>query len=69
MSDVLSESTVDCYTLQDVACSDRCAITVTMSFDKLPMTHKIERQKVKHINWNLKMRLATLSNPIGNAAA
>ena len=30
MSDVLSESTVDCHTLQDVACSDHCAITVTL---------------------------------------
>ena len=27
MSDVLSESTADCHTLQDVACSDHCAIT------------------------------------------
>ena len=26
MSDVLSESTVDCRTIQDVACSDHCAI-------------------------------------------
>ena len=33
MSDVLSESTVDCHTLQDVACSDHCAITVTLNFD------------------------------------
>ena len=26
MSDVLSEPTVDCHTLQDVVCSDHCAI-------------------------------------------
>ena len=51
MSDVLSESTVDCRALQDVACSDHCAITVTLNFDQLPMTHSIERQKAKHINW------------------
>ena len=30
MSDILSESTVDLRTLQDVACSDHCAITVTL---------------------------------------
>ena len=51
MSDVLSESTVDCHTPQDVACSDHCAITVTMNFDQLPMTHSIESQNAKHINW------------------
>ena len=51
ISDVLSESTVDCHTLQDVACSDHCAITVTLNFDQLPMTHSRERQKAKHINW------------------
>ena len=51
MSDVLSESTVDCLTLQDVVCSDHCAITVTLNFDQLPMTHSIEGQKAKHINW------------------
>ena len=51
MSDVLSESTVDCHTFRDVACSDHCAITVTLNFDQLPMTHSIERQKAKHINW------------------
>ena len=51
MSDVLSESTVDCHTLQDVACSDHCAITVTLNFDQLQMSHSIEEQKVKHINW------------------
>ena len=52
MSDVLSESTVDCRSLQDVACSDRYAITcaVTLNFDQLPMTHSIEGQKAKHIN-------------------
>ena len=50
MSDVLSESTVDCHTLPDVACSDHCAITVTLNFDQLPMTHSIEGQKAKHIN-------------------
>ena len=51
MSDVLSESAVDCHTLQDVACSDHCAITVALNFDQLPMTHTIERQINKHINW------------------
>ena len=51
MSDVLSESTVNCRTLQDVACSDHCAITVTLNFDQLPITHSIEGQKDKHINW------------------
>ena len=51
MSDVLSESSVDCHTLQDVACSDHCAITVTLNFDQLSMTHSIEGQKAKHINW------------------
>ena len=51
MSKVLSESTVDCRTLQDVACSDHCAITITLNFDQLPMTHIIEGQKAKHINW------------------
>ena len=51
MSDTLSESTVDCNTLQDVACSDRCAITVALNFDQLPMTHTIERHKHKHLNW------------------
>ena len=51
MSDVLSESTVDCHFLQDVACSDHCAIAVAFNFDQLPMTHIIERQKNKHINW------------------
>ena len=55
MSDVLSESTVDCHTLKDVACSDHCAITVTFNFYQLPMTHTIERQKNKHIIGNLKM--------------
>ena len=45
MYDVLSESTVDCHTLQDVACSDYCAITVTLNFDQLPLTHSIEGQK------------------------
>ena len=33
MSDVLSESTVDCCTLQDVGCSDHCTITVTEQLD------------------------------------
>ena len=50
MSDVLSKPTVDCHTLQDVASSDHCAITVTLNFDQLPMTHSIEGQKAKHIN-------------------
>ena len=45
MSDVLSESMVDCHTLQDVACSDHCAITVTLNFDQLPMTHRIEASR------------------------
>ena len=31
MSNVLSESTVDCHTLQDVDCSDHCAITVAFN--------------------------------------
>ena len=44
MSDVLSEPTVDCCTLQDVACSDHCALTVTLNFHQLPMTHRIGRQ-------------------------
>ena len=48
--DVLSESTVDCHTLQDVACSDQCAIAVAFNFDQLPMTHTIERSKNKHLN-------------------
>ena len=52
-SDVLSESTVDCQTLHDVACSDHCTITVTLNFDQLQMTHSIEGQKAKHINWKL----------------
>ena len=51
MPDVLSESTV--LSLQDVARSDHCAITVTLNFDQLPMTHSIEGQKAKHINWKL----------------
>ena len=52
MSDVLSESTVDCHTLQDIACSDHCAIAVAFNFDQLPMTHTVERQKKnKHINF------------------
>ena len=33
MFDVLSDSMVDCHTLKDVACSDHCAITVTLNFD------------------------------------
>ena len=51
MSDVLSVSTVDCHTLQDVACSDHCAITFRLNFDQLPMTQSIEGQKAKNINW------------------
>ena len=50
MSDVLSESTVDCHTLQDVACLDHCAIAVAFNFDQLPVTQTIKRQKNKHIN-------------------
>ena len=51
LSDVLSKSLVDCHTLQDVGCSDHCAIAVAFNFDQLPMTHIIERPKNKHINW------------------
>ena len=51
MSDVLSESLVDCHILQDVACSDHGAIAVAFKFDQLPMTHSIARPKNKHINW------------------
>ena len=36
ISDVLSESTVDCHTLQDVACSDHCAITVAVQTPPIP---------------------------------
>ena len=43
MSDLLSESTVECNTLQDGACSDHCSITVALNFDQLPMIHTIER--------------------------
>ena len=51
MSDVLSESTVDCLTLKDAVCSDHCAITVTLNFDQLSMTRTIGKQKKnKHIN-------------------
>ena len=50
MSDVLSESMVDCHTLQYVVCSDHYAITVTLNFDQLPVTHSIEGQKARHIN-------------------
>ena len=50
MSDVLSESSVYSRTFQDVACSDHCAIiTVTLNFDRLPMTHSTEGHKAKHI--------------------
>ena len=51
MSDVLSESIVDCHTLQDVACSDHCAVTVTLNLDQLLMSHNVERQRAKQINW------------------
>ena len=51
ISNVLSESTVDCHTLQDVAYSNHCAITVTLNFNQLPMTHNIKGRKAKHINW------------------
>ena len=51
MSDVLSESTVDCHTLQDVVCSDHCAIAVGFNFDQLPMAHIRETPKNKHINF------------------
>ena len=39
------------FSLQDVACSDHCAIAVAFNFDQLPMTHTIERPKNKRINW------------------
>ena len=39
MFDVLYESTVDCHTIQDDACSDHCAITAALNFNQLPMTH------------------------------
>ena len=48
ISDFLSESTVDCHTLEDVACSDHCAIAVAFKFDQLPMKHTVERQKKAH---------------------
>ena len=48
MSDVLSESTVDCHNLQDMACSDHCAIIVTLNVDQLPITHTIETGKQAH---------------------
>ena len=51
MSNVLSESPVDCHTFQDGACSDHCAITVSLNFDQLTMTHTIEMHKNKHIHW------------------
>ena len=51
MSNVLSECTVDCDTLQDVVCLDHCDITVALNFDQLQMTHTIERHKNKHINF------------------
>ena len=35
MFTVLSESAFDCRTIQDVACSDHCTITVTLTFDQL----------------------------------
>ena len=47
MSDVLSESTVNCRTLQDVACSDH-AIAVSFNIDQLPMTHHRETNKHAH---------------------
>ena len=43
--------TVDCHILQDVGCSDHCAITVTLNFDQLPKTRSIEGQKAKQRNW------------------
>ena len=49
MFDVPSESTVDCHTLRDVASSDHGAITVTLNFDQLLMTHNKERQNDNHI--------------------
>ena len=64
MSNVLSEFTVDCHTLHDVACSDHCAITVRLNFDQLPMTHSVEGQKAKHINWKFEdtgLKMSVLS--------
>ena len=55
MSDVLSESTVDCHSLQDVARSDHCVITVALNFDQLPITNTIEPQKTSTQIGNLKM--------------
>ena len=55
MSDVLFESTVDCHTLQDVACSGHCAITVVLNFDQQPITHTIERHKNKQVNCKSEM--------------
>ena len=49
MFDVPCESTVDCHTLQDVACPDHCAIAVTLNFDLLLMTHS-KGQRGKHMN-------------------
>ena len=37
--------------VQDVACSYHRTITVTLNFDQLPMTHSIDGQKARHINW------------------
>ena len=51
---VLFESTVDCRTPQDAAVAartDHCAITDTLNYDQLQMTHSIEGQKAKHINF------------------
>ena len=72
MSDVLSESTLDCRTAP-FACSDHCAITVTFNFDQLQMIHSIERQKGKHINWKfedvgLKFRFYQRLNSVLDAA-
>ena len=70
---VLPESTVDCHTLQDVACLDHCSITVALNFDQLPMTHSIEGQIAKHINWKfedsgLKCRLYQMLDSMLGAA-
>ena len=45
MSDVLSKSTVYYHTLQVVAGSDHCAITVRLNFDQQPMAHSIQQQQ------------------------
>ena len=45
MSDVLSESFVDCRTLQDIACSYYCAITVTLNLTGNDSRHRGTKKK------------------------